>query len=133
MKVRAPQPNARVIRDSTMAPYKVSVAVAALPQSPRPKLPVDSKARKAMPMARGLLDYFPLALAEVAALSLADNEQHNPGEEMHWNRLLSTDHADCLVRHLVERGTLDTDGRLHSAKAAWRALAMLQVELEGNA
>jgi hypothetical protein len=35
------------------------------------------------------------------------------------------------MRHIMERGTLDTDGTRHSAKAAWRVLALLQEELEG--
>jgi hypothetical protein len=86
--------------------------------------------RKDIPMARGLLDYFPNALAAVAELSRAGNNQHNPGEPMHWSRNKSTDHADCLVRHLVDRGKYDTDGSRHSTKVAWRALALLQIELE---
>lgn len=90
----------------------------------------DKQARKETPMARGLLDYFPDALAEVAHVSFVANEQHNPGEEMHWAKEKSTDHADCIVRHLTERGTLDEDGLRHSAKVAWRALALLQVELD---
>jgi hypothetical protein len=93
-------------------------------------LPKDHKERKEAPMARGLLDYFPNALAEVAHVSFHANEQHNPGQPMFWNRPLSTDHADCIVRHLVERGKFDTDGLRHTAKVAWRALALLQTELE---
>lgn len=97
-------------------------------------LPIDSQARKGIPMARGLLDYFPDALAEVAHVSAVSNEKHNPGEPLHWSKDKSSDHADCLVRHVVERGTIDPDdGLRHSAKAAWRALAMLQIELEAEA
>lgn len=81
-------------------------------------------------MARGLLDYFPDALAYVSHVSYVANEQHNPGEEMHWAKDKSTDHADSLLRHLAERGYLDDDGLLHSGKVAWRALANLQIELE---
>jgi hypothetical protein len=93
-------------------------------------LPTDKQERKATPMARGLLDYFPDALAAVAHVSGVANEQHNPGEPMHWSKHISSDHADCIVRHLIDRGTLDEDGLRHSAKVAWRALAMLQIELE---
>ena len=93
-------------------------------------IPSDSAARKVRPMARGLLDYFPAACAEVAHVSFVGNEQHNKGEPMHWAREKSKDHADCIVRHLVERGTVDTDGLKHSAKLAWRALALLQLECE---
>lgn len=83
-------------------------------------------------MARGLLDYFPDALLEVSHVSFVGNEQHNPGEPLHWAKEKSTDEADTIVRHLLERGTLDTDGLRHSAKAAWRALAMLQREIESE-
>jgi hypothetical protein len=92
----------------------------------------DKTIRKETPMARGLLDYFPLALAEVARVSYVANEQHNPGQPMHWAKEKSTDHADCIIRHLVDRGTEDTDGLLHSAKVAWRALALLETELEAG-
>jgi len=81
-------------------------------------------------MARGLIDYFPNALAEVAHVSFVGNQQHNPGQELHWSRGKSDDHADCVIRHIIERGSIDDDGIRHSAKAAWRALAMLQIELE---
>jgi hypothetical protein len=51
---------------------------------------------------------------------------------MHWARGKSTDHADCIARHLIERGKVDTDGVRHSAKTAWRALALLQLEIEAD-
>ena len=89
--------------------------------------------RKRVPLATGLLDYFPLALQAVANCSLVGNEQHNPGQPLHWAREKSTDHADCIMRHLVDRGTPDTDGVAHSTKVAWRALALLQTELERQA
>lgn len=93
-------------------------------------LPTDPKERKGAPVATGVLDYFPLALVEIAKLSKAGNDQHNPGQHLHWDKTKSTDHADCLLRHLIERGTIDTDNQRHSAKVAWRSLAMLQLELE---
>lgn len=98
-------------------------------------LPEKADDRKRIPLARGLLDYFPDALAAVAEVSMVGNEQHNPGEAMWWDRSKSRDHADALLRHLIDRGLIDTDGLRHSAKVAWRALALLQVELEqsGNA
>lgn len=94
-------------------------------------LTTNPQERKATPITTGVLDYFPLALAEIARVSKAGNDQHNPGQPLHWAKDKSTDHADCIVRHLVERGTIDTDGMRHSAKVAWRALALLQIELEG--
>ena len=92
--------------------------------------------RKEYPVARGLFAYFPDALMEVAHISLKSNEKHNPGEELHWAREKSTDDADALLRHLIDRARGETidpdDGLRHSAKAAWRALAVLQKELEQN-
>ncbi len=93
-------------------------------------LPTDAAERKSIPIATGCLDYFPNALAEVAKISKKGNDQHNAGQSLHWARGKSTDHADTLIRHLMERGTIDVDGTRHSAKAAWRALALLQQELE---
>lgn len=93
-------------------------------------LPEDARERKKIPIGTGVLDYFPAALAAVAAVSFAGNEQHNPGEELHWSRGKSGDQADTMIRHFIERGTLDTDGHRHSAKMVWRALAILQLELE---
>lgn len=95
-------------------------------------LPTDWGVRKAIPIATGVLDYFPLAMAEVAKCSKAGNDQHNPGQPLHWAKEKSTDHADCIVRHLIDRGTVDTDGVRHSAKVAWRALALLQTEMEND-
>lgn len=93
-------------------------------------LSTNKSLRKSQPMARGLLDYFPRALAAVSNVSFVANEQHNPGEEMHWAKEKSTDHADCILRHMVDRGRVDDDGLRHSAKLAWRALALLETELE---
>jgi hypothetical protein len=96
------------------------------------ELPKDADARKALPIATGVLDYFPDALAEVARVSRIGNEQHNPGQPLHWDKSKSQDEADALVRHLLDRGTFDTDGTRHSAKVAWRALANLQRELDAE-
>lgn len=94
------------------------------------KLPTDAQARKNAPMDRGLLRYFPRALAYVAEVSRIGNEQHNPGQPMHWAKEKSTDHGDCIVRHQCDAGTFDKDKVRHSGKVAWRALAQLELELE---
>ena len=77
-----------------------------------------------------MLRYFPDALAAVAECSKKGNDQHNPGKPLHWDRSKSGDELDALTRHLVEAGTVDTDGVRHSTKVAWRALANLQKEIE---
>lgn len=97
---------------------------------PAPAPKTEAQIRKDRPLARGVLFYFPDALMAVAELSRVGNEQHNAGQPMHWAFGKSTDEADCILRHLVDAGTLDTDGMPHSAKVAWRALALLQRELE---
>ena len=105
-------------------------------------LPVDPKERKKDPIATGVLDYFPAALAQVAYVSYVGNEQHNPGEPLHWARDKSTDQADTVLRHFIERDfknddgtaslTKDADGTYHLAKACWRLLAALQIALEAQ-
>ncbi len=93
-------------------------------------MPEAPEERKEYPLFRGLFAYFPDALLEVARCSYVANEQHNPGEPIHWAREKSTDQEDCLLRHVMGLGTVDSDGLRHAAKAAWRALAILQLELE---
>lgn len=93
-------------------------------------LPDEAEARNQIPLADGVLYYFPNALADVAKVSRIGNEQHNPGEPMHWSRGKSTDHANKIMRHLVDAGKKDSKGVRHSAYLAWRALALLQEEIE---
>lgn len=93
-------------------------------------LPTDPAERKAIPIGTGVMDYFPAAIIEVARVSKAGNDQHNPGQPLHWSRGKSTDQFDTILRHLMERGAIDVDGMRHTAKAAWRILALLQLELE---
>lgn len=95
-----------------------------------PNRPLTATERKQRPLYSGLLRYFPDALLEVAYCSWVGNEQHNPGEPLRWAREKSTDQHDCVMRHLMEAGTVDDDGVRHLAKAAWRCLAALQLEIE---
>lgn len=111
---------------------KTDVTASGGPSGSSGHLPTDPKARKAVPLCTGVLDYFPDALAAVAEVSRMGNDQHNPGQPLHWAKDKSTDHADCILRHMIERGTADTDGGRHSAKIAWRALALLQTEIEAE-
>lgn len=84
------------------------------------------------PLATGVIDYFPDALLAVAEASEAGNRQHHIDEPLHWDRDKSKDHGNSLMRHFICRGKRDDDGVRHSAKVAWRALALLQVEIEGE-
>jgi hypothetical protein len=95
-------------------------------------LPTEPLERKKFPVASGVLDYFPDAIASISHLSYRGNEQHNPGQPLHWARGKSSDEADTMMRHFLQRGTLDTDGVRHSTKMVWRALAILQKEIEAE-
>ena len=95
-------------------------------------IPSTAADRKKRPVASGVLEYFPDALVAISEVSWHGNEQHNPGQPLHWARGKSTDEADTMIRHFLERGTLDVDGLRHTAKMAWRALALLQKEIEAE-
>lgn len=103
-------------------------------------LPTDSAERKEVPMASGLLAYFPAALAGVARVSKLGNDKHNPGQPLHHARGKSSDHADCIIRHMVdvldwlaaiERNGEDWETEFYAVLdevscLAWRALAWSQ-------
>ncbi len=88
--------------------------------------------RKATPVYRGVLKYFPDAIKEIAKVSYAATKQHHPDKPMHWDKNKSPDHSDAMLRHLMdhESNPIDDDGQLHLAKTAWRALANLQTYIE---
>ncbi len=100
----------------------------------KPKQVNEAARRKATPVFSGVLAYFPDALEEIAKLSKIGNDQHNPGQTLHWAKEKSTDEPDALVRHLLDYArdrakdelAADTDGVPHLARVAWRALALLQ-------
>lgn len=93
-------------------------------------LPKDSAGRKTYPIASGFLDYFPDAIAAISHMSYVATQQHHPDKPMHWDREKSSDEADTMIRHFMARGTRDEDGERHTTKMAWRALALLQKEIE---
>lgn len=85
--------------------------------------------RAKFPMFDGLLAYFPAALSWVSRCSYEGNQQHNPGQPMHWAMDKSTDHENKIMRHMMAGFTDDKDGVPHSVKVAWRALARAQEDL----
>lgn len=100
-------------------------------------LPTDSTARKSIPLYSGCFAYFPAALAGVAHISQIGNDKHNPGQPLHHARNKSGDHADCILRHLLDLQDLraaEAQGKtvtkaqvLEEASAmAWRCLAYAQ-------
>lgn len=101
----------------------------------------NSALRKMLPVGTIVTEYFPDALRAVAAVAWVGNQKHNPGQPLHWSRENSTDHVDCIVRHLQDAAAGNNwdlvelaDGKryavLHTAAAAWRALAVAQLVAE---
>ncbi len=102
-------------------------------------LPTDSSERKNYPILSGCVKYFPAALAGVARISKIGNDKHNPGQPLHHARSKSTDHGDCIVRHLIDAEDLLAAYRRGDTSAtkemiltevnqlAWRALSYSQV------
>jgi hypothetical protein len=98
-------------------------------------LPTDRDARNAIPLWDGLFAYFPDVWAEIAKVSVLGNKQHGLGAKLFWNREVSTDHLNKVMRHCFDHGTgnvIDTDGTFHMAKAVWRACAELQLAIEAR-
>jgi len=65
-------------------------------------LPTDSEERKNVPVYSGCLKYIPAAIAGMARISKSGNDKHNPGEPLHHSRGKSSDHGDCIMRHLMD-------------------------------
>lgn len=96
------------------------------------RLPSDSAERKKIPIVGGVLNYFPDAIIAVARISQKGNAKHNPGQPLHWSRDKSTDHIECIMRHLLDYDKLDEDGEYHIDHLIWRACALSQLMKEAN-
>lgn len=98
-------------------------------------LTTDAAERKRLPLWTFLVEYFPDAFLAVLDVSVKGNDQHNPGQKLHWARAKSTDQMNTAFRHMWDYGRgvkKDTDGAWHLAKAIWRLSAQLQLEIEQN-
>jgi len=86
------------------------------------KLPTDPARRKRIPIYTGFIDYFPLAIAAVAELSLEGGIQHGQtADTLFWDRTKSGDEKDALMRHVLDKDW---------TQVAWRAMANLEKHLE---
>ena len=84
--------------------------------------PKEAAARQAIPIYTGFVKYFPLAMAEVAKISLKGGIQHGQTPEtLHWDRSKSGDELDAMMRHVIDEDW---------AQVAWRAMANLQKRME---
>jgi hypothetical protein len=98
-------------------------------------LPTEDKARKRLQIWTYLTQYFPDATLAEVEVAVAGNEQHNPGEPLHWARGKSTDQMNTALRHMWDYASgvkKDTDGQWHLAKAIWRLKAQLQLDIEAE-
>ena len=111
----------------------------------------DPEARKNIPLYFFLTRYFPKALVQVTKVCVAGNVQHNPElapTDINWARGKSTDQLNTAMRHLMDHATQgpfdqeppevlaaidQPEGTYHLAKAAWRILAALELEIEAQA
>jgi hypothetical protein len=124
----APDPAVAVVDNATA--YEIRLPPVPVP----PFMSTDSATRKLMPVASGVLKYFPDSQMLKAWISRVGNDKHNPGEPLHWAKGKSADEPDAEVRHMLDffRG-LPADRGLeplahlgHLASKAWRADADLQ-------
>lgn len=95
----------------------------------------DSKKRKDYPVFDGAIMYFPRAIREIAKVSRIGNEQHNPGEPLHWARGKSTDQFNTGLRHLIDHRMgikFAADGQRNLGQANWRFMAALELDLEAD-
>lgn len=113
--------------------------------------PKDDKARKALPVFKMIVGYFPKALREVTRVCVVNNVRYNPERspaDIHWARGKSTDQLGALYRHITEYvvdghtfedvppevaaaiGAEGFDRVYVLAEAAWRALAALELCIE---
>jgi len=124
--------NAAMMEDTVDAPVMAELSGTNLGAQPGDWLnSLTSDERKNCPIYSGVIAYFPDAIAAVARHSKIGNDKHNPGEPLHWARGKSKDQEDCIARHLAGVGGRDSaDGTRHSVGLAWRALALLQLEIE---
>lgn len=91
----------------------------------------DDNNRESFPLYDGLFAYFPAALCEISRWSRVGNVIHNgPDAPLHWSREKSTDHQNKIMRHLLDYDQEEQNGFIEAVPLAWRALALLQTELE---
>lgn len=96
-------------------------------------LPTDPKERKRLQLYTFMFEYFPDAWLAVVDVARAGNDQHNPGEPLHWARGKSTDQMNAAFNHIFDYGLgtkRDTDDCWHLAKSVWRLMAQLQLDIE---
>jgi len=96
-------------------------------------MPTDHKKRKQLQLYTFMFKYFPDAWLEVVRVARLGNEQHNLDASIRWDRTKSVDQMNAMFNHVFDYGLgeqKDTDGAYHLAKAIWRLMAQLQLDIE---
>lgn len=96
-------------------------------------LPTDAQERKKLQLFTFMFGYFADAWLEVVRIARLGNDQHNPGEPLHWARGKSTDQMNAAFNHIFDYGLgnrIDSDGGRHLSKAIWRLMAQDQLDIE---
>jgi hypothetical protein len=84
------------------------------------------------PVFEGVLEYFPLAILEIAKVSAMGAQKYDWGNWVHVQDGYKR-YTSALCRHLVGKGDLDFDDEsnlLHAAHVAWNSLARLELILK---
>lgn len=118
-------------------PNVLTGEIYAIKSNPTATLPMeetDADKRKQYKVCTGFLMYFPNACLAAGKLSVDGNDQHNPGEPLHWDSDKSVGTGDEIVRHLIEG--LDSakkgeDATKALASVFWRAGELLERYLTG--
>lgn len=86
----------------------------------------DDNNREDYPLYDVLFGYFPAAMLMLAKWAKVGNDQHNPGEPLHWSRDKSGDHTNKILRHLVDYDQKESNGFYEAVPLLWRAAALVQ-------
>jgi hypothetical protein len=114
-----------------MSKQTVKMTVESDPTGRAPSTPGAKLDAGKIPVLRGVIQYFPMALIAVAEISAHGATKYS------WQGWRSVPngidrYGDALVRHLIKetKAAHDEDsGLLHAAHAAWNALARLELML----
>ncbi len=121
-----------VPRSQTAATCPTCDGAKTVPVATTPKPPESTLfpgPRKEYPVLTAALMYFPHAFAELARCSYLANEQHNPGEPVHWDYTKSVGDGNELLRHLMDAlgpNPIDAEGVHHDVKVLWRAAELVE-------
>ncbi len=85
-----------------------------------------------LPVVKGFMQYFPLAIGAVAEVSAFGAKKYDWGNWRHVENGVER-YTEALGRHLLATEDIDSESDLaHAAHAAWNAMARLELMLQGD-